>query len=117
MPSLPEHLSKLFPHEDQWGKEVGYELLEYDHGRVRTKLAIQNRHQSPSGAVHGGVISSFVDWSAGGVFGWRWPVMLAWKARHSATKASPQAGCSLRVTTPPRLFDSVMFNVIGKLRT
>lgn len=66
MAKLPEHLEKLFPQADHWGAEVGYELVNHGEGQVRTKLVTTKRHQSPSGAVHGGVISSFVDWSMGG---------------------------------------------------
>ncbi|MCB1214407.1 MAG: PaaI family thioesterase [Deltaproteobacteria bacterium] len=65
MPSLPKHLENLFPHEDLFGALVGYELESYEEGKVRTSLKIEKKHLSPSGKVHGGVISSFVDWSMG----------------------------------------------------
>lgn len=65
MSYLPDHLKKLFPHEDRWGLEVGYQLVSHAHGKVQTKLPTESRHQSPSGAVHGGVLSCFADWSMG----------------------------------------------------
>lgn len=40
--------------------------MEYTPGRIRTKLTIKKKHISPSGVTHGGVLSSFVDWSMGG---------------------------------------------------
>ena len=66
MAKLPKELRKLFPHSDNWGTEVGYEYIEHTKGWVRTKLTIRKKHISPSGVTHGGVISSFVDWSMGG---------------------------------------------------
>ncbi len=63
---MPELFKNLFPFHDHWGDQVGYELVDHSSGRVRTKLTIVEKHQSPSGVTHGGVISSFVDWSMGG---------------------------------------------------
>lgn len=66
MAILPSDLKKLFPHEDLFGDLIGYQLEAYEEARVRTRLKIEDKHLSPSGKVHGGVISSFVDWSMGG---------------------------------------------------
>lgn len=66
MAKLPKELRRLFPHTDNWGAEVGYEYIEHAKGWVRTKLTIRKKHLSPSGVTHGGVLSSFVDWSMGG---------------------------------------------------
>jgi uncharacterized protein (TIGR00369 family) len=66
MKKLPKELKKLFPHPDNWGMQVGYEFVEYRTGWIRTKLNIKKKHISPSGVTHGGVLSSFVDWSMGG---------------------------------------------------
>lgn len=65
MTILPQHLKDLFPHTDHWGEQVGYQYLEHGEGWVRTTLTIEKKHISPSGATHGGVLSSFVDWSMG----------------------------------------------------
>lgn len=65
MPELPKHIEKLFPHQDLFGELVGYQLKNYEEGRVRTYLKILKKHISPSGKAHGGVISTFVDWSMG----------------------------------------------------
>lgn len=66
MDETEKYVKKLFISEDKWGKEVGYELVDHEYGKVRTQLKIQERHRSPSGVTHGGVISSYVDWSMGG---------------------------------------------------
>jgi len=66
MVNLPKSLRDLFPHPDNWGEQVGYHYLEHGEGWVRTKLTVEKKHISPSGVTHGGVISSFVDWSMGG---------------------------------------------------
>lgn len=66
MSSTPDLVKNLFPYPDKWGEEVGYLLVEHHSGRVRTKLTLKEKHRSPSGVTHGGVISSFVDWSMGG---------------------------------------------------
>jgi len=66
MASMPDLVKNLFPYHDNWGDVVGYELIEHGPGRVRTQLTLKENHRSPSGVTHGGVISSFVDWSMGG---------------------------------------------------
>jgi uncharacterized protein (TIGR00369 family) len=66
MADMPKHLKDLFPFEDNWGAEVGYEFVDHKPGWVRTRLKLLEKHRSPSGVTHGGVISSLVDWSMGG---------------------------------------------------
>lgn len=52
---------------DLYGDWLGYEIKDYDldKNEVSTTLVIRNDHLSPSGAVHGGVISGFLDFSCG----------------------------------------------------
>lgn len=52
---------------DRYGDWLGYEIKDYnlDKNEVSTTLVIRNDHLSPSGAVHGGVISGFLDFSCG----------------------------------------------------
>lgn len=56
-----------FKHEDKFGSWLGYKALEVDRTKrtVRTYLKIREDHLSPSGRVHGGVISAFFDFSSG----------------------------------------------------
>jgi uncharacterized protein (TIGR00369 family) len=56
---------KIFSHPDNFGQVVGYKVLDFEPGRARTSLTIEEKHISPSGATHGGVISTFVDFSMG----------------------------------------------------
>ena len=52
---------------DLYGDWLGYEIKDYDldKNEISTTLVIRNDHLSPSGAVHGGVISGFLDFSCG----------------------------------------------------
>lgn len=54
-------------HPDKFGKWLGYRLEEFDkeNQKVTTSLEIREDHLSPSGRVHGGVISAFFDFSCG----------------------------------------------------
>ncbi len=65
MAKIPEHLRKLFPHHDNFGDVIGYELESYGDAWARTSLTIIAKHISPAGTAHGGAISAFVDWSMG----------------------------------------------------
>ncbi len=65
MSKLEELLQKVFPHPDNFGKTVGYDLETYAENHVRTSLLIEDRHLSPAGVTHGGVISTLVDFSMG----------------------------------------------------
>jgi len=55
------------PLSDKYGEWLGYSIEQYDvdSGYVRTSLVIRESHLSPSTAVHGGVISGFLDFSCG----------------------------------------------------
>lgn len=55
------------PLSDRYGEWLGYSISDVDkeRGTVVTHLAIRDDHLSPSGAVHGGVISGFLDFSCG----------------------------------------------------
>lgn len=52
---------------DRYGDWLGYEIEKLDSNshEVMTKLSVREDHLSPSGAVHGGVISGFLDFSCG----------------------------------------------------
>ncbi len=52
---------------DQFGDWLGYEIQSVDRNKneVTTALTVRADHLSPSGAVHGGVISGFLDFSCG----------------------------------------------------
>src|SRR5262245_31314342 len=65
MKDLIESYKHIFTHPDNFGLLVGYELLEIEPGRARTSLSIEGKHLSPSGVTHGGVLSTFVDFSMG----------------------------------------------------
>jgi acyl-CoA thioesterase len=65
MKGLIESYKHIFTHPDNFGQLVGYKLLEIEPGRSRTSLSIQEKHISPSGVTHGGVLSTFVDFSMG----------------------------------------------------
>lgn len=55
----------VFTHPDNFGILVGYRVDEIKAGHARTSLVIEEKHISPSGATHGGVLSTFVDFSMG----------------------------------------------------
>lgn len=52
---------------DRYGEWLGYSISTIDKnlGKVITHLTIRDDHLSPSGAVHGGVISGFLDFTCG----------------------------------------------------
>ena len=58
-------ISEIFPHADNFGKLIGYRVVDIGPGHIKTLLKISKKHLSPSGAVHGGVLSTFVDFSMG----------------------------------------------------
>ncbi len=60
-----EGYQDIFSHRDHFGELVGYRLLEIEPGRARTCLTVAEKHISPSGAMHGGVLSTFVDFAMG----------------------------------------------------
>ncbi|MBL7684590.1 MAG: PaaI family thioesterase, partial [Deltaproteobacteria bacterium] len=58
-------LKKVFPYPDQFGQLLGYQVLEIEAGHARTTIQIEEKHLSPSGKMHGGVLSAFADFSMG----------------------------------------------------
>jgi len=52
---------------DKFGEWLGYQIDSYDRekGLVTTTLHLTDSHLSPSQAVHGGVISAFLDFTCG----------------------------------------------------
>jgi len=65
MKSLKEFIGKVFTHPDNFGELLGYDLVHFEEGEIRTSLMIEDKHISPAGVAHGGVISAFVDFSMG----------------------------------------------------
>lgn len=59
--------SKRPENPDLYGEWLGYKILETDShdGEITTSLKIRKEHLSPSTAVHGGVVSGFLDFSCG----------------------------------------------------
>ena len=62
---LNEKLDMNVKRPDSYGDWLGYEIEKADKGNVTTFLKIREDHLSPSGAVHGGAISGFLDFSCG----------------------------------------------------
>ena len=52
---------------DQYGRWLGYDVLKLDRKRWKAKLVLRLRedHLSPTGRIHGGVISGFFDFACG----------------------------------------------------
>ena len=65
MPTLMQSYKGVFTHTDNFGQLVGYRIVTVKPGSARTALTIEEKHISPSGAAHGGVLSTFVDFSMG----------------------------------------------------
>ncbi len=65
MKNLFDSYKGVFSHPDNFGMLVGYCVDEIVAGHARTSLIIEEKHISPSGATHGGVLSTFVDFSMG----------------------------------------------------
>ena len=62
---IEEHYGAKAKLPDSYGDWLGYQITKYSEGRADTYLKIRSEHLSPSGAVHGGVISGFLDFSCG----------------------------------------------------
>jgi uncharacterized protein (TIGR00369 family) len=62
---FPEQVLDLFPHHDNFGDLVGYQVEDFRPGYGKTSLLIQEKHISPAGVCHGGAISTLVDFSMG----------------------------------------------------
>lgn len=65
MSKLDSLVQKVFSHPDNFGKLLGYDLVSFTDSSVRTSLKVEDRHLSPAGVTHGGVLSAFVDFSMG----------------------------------------------------
>lgn len=55
------------PFPDAYGEWLGYQIEDYncETGEAVTRLKVTDAHLSPSSAVHGGVISGFLDFTCG----------------------------------------------------
>jgi len=77
MPTPPEGLLAIgkegdtifqnYPHPDRFGELLGYSVgaVDRDSGSAVVTLTARAEHLSPSGRVHGGVISSLLDYACG----------------------------------------------------
>lgn len=65
MSKLQTFVKNVFSHPDNFGAELGYDIESYSEGKARTSLSIVEKHLSPAGVTHGGVISAFVDFAMG----------------------------------------------------
>jgi acyl-CoA thioesterase len=56
-----------YRHPDKFGKQLGYKLVRFSRAKSTSEvhLKIRERHLSPAGRVHGGVISAFFDYACG----------------------------------------------------
>jgi uncharacterized protein (TIGR00369 family) len=45
--------------------DVGYEAINFDEGRLESRLKIQNRHRQQDNYIHAGVIATMADHTAG----------------------------------------------------
>lgn len=52
---------------DKYGSWLGYRVISFDKKNAKAKLglALRKDHLSPSGRIHGGVISGFFDFACG----------------------------------------------------
>ncbi len=52
---------------DKYGEWLGYRVLSYNRTRGSAKLALKlkDKHLSPAGRIHGGVVSGFFDFACG----------------------------------------------------
>lgn len=62
---IEEHYGVKARLPDSYGDWLGYQISQYEEGKAETYLQVRSEHLSPSGAVHGGVISGFLDFSCG----------------------------------------------------
>ncbi len=60
-----ELVGKVFSHPDKFGELLGYEIVSFSDGQIRSSIKIEEKHISPAGVTHGGVISSLVDFAMG----------------------------------------------------
>lgn len=56
-----------YRHPDRFGQLIGYEVTAFDRDARTAKVALTLRddHLSPAGRVHGGVVSSLLDYTCG----------------------------------------------------
>jgi len=56
-----------FTHPDKFGEWMGYSITKFEKEKQKAEscLKIRKDHLSPSGRVHGGVISGFFDFACG----------------------------------------------------
>lgn len=65
--NLPEFGLENFQHPDKFGNWLGYRPVAIDRKNQTAEVELQIRedHLSPSGRVHGGVVSAFFDYAFG----------------------------------------------------
>jgi acyl-CoA thioesterase len=50
---------------DKYGAWLGYDVIKYKKGQAWLGLKLREDHLSPSGRIHGGVVSGFFDFACG----------------------------------------------------
>ncbi len=62
---LKDVIAQIFSHPDRFGELLGYRVETAKPGEALVSLVMREDFQSPSGMVHGGVLSAFVDFAMG----------------------------------------------------
>ena len=52
---------KKFIDADRFAKHLDIEMIDYDQGKARARMAIKDHHLNSAGTVHGGAIFSLAD--------------------------------------------------------
>jgi acyl-CoA thioesterase len=52
---------KKFIDADRFAKHLDIEIIDYDQGKARARMAIKDHHLNSAGTVHGGAIFSLAD--------------------------------------------------------
>lgn len=58
---------KNYLHPDEFGRLIGYKVdaVDFKKNTAKSSLRVQTKHLSPSGKLHGGVVSAFLDFACG----------------------------------------------------
>lgn len=66
MQQLAKIVKEIFPYDDRFGQLVGYQAHSVKRAEICVSLKIEEKHLSPSGAAHGGLLATLVDFAMGG---------------------------------------------------
>lgn len=59
-------IQNVFSERDHFGEFLGYHLKKIGKGTCEATLQFEEKHLSPAGRVHGGVVASLIDFAMGG---------------------------------------------------